>query len=57
MLYSWYSLVARTSEEPFAGSWTAEIRIREGGTYTFTCKSTDGSKVYINDELVVDNDG
>lgn len=41
----------------FAAHWTGEIQIKNGGTYTFYDRSDDGSKVSINDVLVVDNDG
>ena len=31
--------------------------IPENGNYTFYIKSNDGSKLYINDQEVIDNDG
>jgi hypothetical protein len=39
------------------GQWSAELRVRQAGSYTFACKSTDGSKVFVDDRLVLDNDG
>ena len=37
--------------------FTGYINIREDGIYTFSTSSDDGSRVLINDQLVVDNDG
>ena len=33
------------------------LHIKVTGEYTFYCGSNDGSKLYIGDKLVVDNDG
>ena len=41
----------------FVLRWTGTVEIKAGGYYSFHAKSDDGSKVYINDELVVDHDG
>ena len=41
----------------FAARWTGQLVVRAGGTYKFFTESDDGSKLYINGELVVDNDG
>lgn len=43
--------------EHFAAHWTGEIEVKTAGAYTFYDNSDDGSKVYVNDVLVVDNDG
>lgn len=37
--------------------WTGRILIEEDGEYTFTLGSDDGSRLWINGEQVVDNDG
>ncbi len=37
--------------------FTSVLKIDTAGSYTFYTNSDDGSKLYINDELVVDNDG
>jgi hypothetical protein len=34
-----------------------QIKITEGGTYTFYSISDDGSRVVVDNQLVVDNDG
>mmetsp|Transcript_37000 Transcript_37000/g.86727 ORF Transcript_37000/g.86727 Transcript_37000/m.86727 type:complete len:1531 (-) Transcript_37000:22-4614(-) len=46
-----------TSLRNFAVQWTGQVAIGTGGTYTFHVKSADGSHLYINDVLVVDNEG
>ena len=43
--------------ENFAALWTGYINITTGGSYFFTLSSDDGSQLYINNALVVDNDG
>ncbi len=44
-------------EEKFALLLSGEIEIKKGGKYTFHLASNDGSKLFINDQLVVDADG
>lgn len=41
----------------FAVRFRGKIAIETPGTYTFVLNSDDGSKLYINQNLVVDNDG
>ncbi|HEY4633689.1 MAG TPA: PA14 domain-containing protein, partial [Candidatus Limnocylindrales bacterium] len=41
----------------FAARWTGQIRIDEPGTHTFTLASDDGSRLFINDQLVIDHGG
>ena len=41
----------------FAIRFRGKIAIETPGTYTFALNSDDGSKLYINQNLVVDNDG
>ncbi|MEL6689250.1 MAG: Hint domain-containing protein [Pseudomonadota bacterium] len=41
----------------YALKFTTEITITEGGTYTFGVNSDDGSKLFIDGETVVNNDG
>ena len=43
--------------ENFAIRFRAELRVDLPGIYTFELYSDDGSQLYINDRLVVDNDG
>ena len=40
-----------------AAEFISYLRIEQEGTYTFTTASDDGSKLYINGQEVVDNDG
>ncbi len=41
----------------FGFRFTSHIKIAEPGTYTFYTESDDGSRLWIGDTLVVDNDG
>lgn len=43
--------------EWFAIDYTGKFWIANPGMYTFSLLSDDGSKLYIDDQLVVDNDG
>lgn len=47
----------RTKDDAFALRFTGMISVPATGTYTFATNSDDGSRLYINDKLVVDNDG
>lgn len=47
----------RNRDDNYALRFTGYIAIVAPGTYTFYTNSDDGSKLYINDILVVDNDG
>ncbi len=44
-------------EDHYAVKFSGFINITEPGEYIFTTISDDGSKLYIDDKLVVDNDG
>ena len=41
----------------FVVRWSGDLEVKVGGTYTFYDTSDDGSKVYINNKLAIDNDG
>ena len=41
----------------FIGEWTGLVVIREGGSYTFASSSDDGSHIWINGAMVVNNEG
>ncbi len=43
--------------EWFAIDYTGNFWIARGGKYKFALNSDDGSKLYIDDTLVIDNDG
>lgn len=43
--------------ENFAIRFRTELRIDTPGVYTFELSSDDGSQLYINGELIIDNDG
>jgi hypothetical protein len=44
-------------EDRFAIRYQTLVEIPSNGQYTFYLASNDGSKLYINDQLLVDNDG
>jgi len=44
-------------QENFALEFIGQLKIKQTGTYTFYTNSNDGSQLYINNKLVVDNDG
>jgi hypothetical protein len=43
--------------EWFAIDYTGRFWIEDPGMYTFTLLSDDGAKLYIDDQIVIDNDG
>ena len=50
-------ITAGFPEDHFAARWRGEIEVLVGGTYVFYATSDDGSAVFIDGQLVVDNDG
>jgi fibronectin type 3 domain-containing protein/predicted esterase len=52
-----FSLAPRIKSDYFGFRFKGYINITTAGTYTFYTNSDDGSKLYINNILVVDNDG
>ncbi len=47
----------RQEVERFGFEYTGFIRVPETGVYAFFTDSDDGSRLYLGDEMVVDNDG
>lgn len=47
----------REREEQIIFSFEGYININEAGRYTFFTESDDGSKLYVHNQLIVDNDG
>ena len=49
------------SRQPWPDNWgmvfEGDFEIDQPGDYTFYLNSDDGSKLYIDDQLVIDNDG
>ncbi len=43
--------------DQFALRFTGNLLISEPGKYTFYVSSDDGSRIYLNDKLLIDNDG
>jgi alpha-L-fucosidase len=52
-----FDLAKRTRDSNFAMRFRGYIRVPVTGIYTFTLRSDDGSRLWIGDYLVVDNDG
>jgi alpha-L-fucosidase len=52
-----FSFAPRTNEEHFAFVYSGHIRVPVDGVYAFFTESDDGSRLFIGDLLVVDNDG
>jgi len=52
-----FDLPPSTQKEHFALRFKGFITVPEAGLYRFYLASDDGSRLYIGDELVVDNDG
>ena len=51
-----FSLSPARTDRYFGFVYTGYIRIAQSGNYTFYTTSDDGSKLYINDKQIVDND-
>ncbi|MBK7405157.1 MAG: alpha-L-fucosidase [Phycisphaerales bacterium] len=52
-----FSLEPRSRDEHFAAVFSGFINVPTDGLYTFLTSSDDGSRLYLHDRLVVDNDG
>jgi alpha-L-fucosidase len=52
-----FSINARKRDENFAFVYTGFIQILKDGIYTFYLSSNDGSRLYLNEDLFIDNDG
>jgi hypothetical protein len=52
-----FTLSSRLANERFAFEYTGLLRIPRTGVYTFAIESDDGSRLWLGDALLVDNDG
>ncbi len=52
-----YSLSPRENNDFYAFRFDSRITVNESGAYTFYTSSDDGSRLYVDGQLVVDNDG
>ena len=52
-----FAFTPRSQAEHFGFEYAGYLRVPEDGVYTFFTDSDDGSRLYIGDVLVVDNDG
>jgi len=52
-----FSIMSAKSVDHFGFEYNGYIKIPEDGVYTFYTASDDGSRLYIENKLIVDNDG
>jgi alpha-L-fucosidase len=52
-----FSMANKADEEEFSIDYQGFINIPSDGIYTFTLTSDDGSKLYLGNNLLIDNDG
>jgi PKD repeat protein len=52
-----FDISLRDRDDNFGVRYTGYVEVPENGEYTFYTDSDDGSRLYIGDELVVDNSG
>ena len=52
-----YSLEPRANDNFYAFRFNSRVAVETAGAYTFYTRSDDGSRLYVDGELVVDNDG
>jgi len=52
-----FSIAPRQREEDFALVFNGYLNIPQDGLYTFYLKSNDGSRLYLNDAELINNDG
>jgi sialidase-1 len=52
-----FSIDSRKVEENFAYEYSGYIKIPVDGIYTFYLSSNDGSRLYLNGDVFIDNDG
>lgn len=55
--FDWPNEDAKQIPSPFSAIWSGYIDIPSTGTYTFKLTSDDGSWLYIDDKLIIDNGG
>ena len=55
--FAYHDTSKKPYRSPFSIEWKGYILIEEKGTYKFATKSDDGSNVYIDGDLIVDNGG
>jgi len=52
-----YSLLPREQNDFYGFRFDSRVTVETAGAYTFYTRSDDGSKLFVNGQLVVDNDG
>jgi hypothetical protein len=54
---AWRSFIRDTPDNYFAATWTGSITVKGAGQYTFCTSSDDGSSLWVDGSLVVNNGG
>ena len=49
--------IANIPQQNVVGVWYGKVEITQAGSYDFCLSSDDGSKMYYDDQLIVNNDG
>ncbi|VAX29570.1 Beta-hexosaminidase, partial [hydrothermal vent metagenome] len=52
-----FNVDAVKDERPFGYNFEGYIKVLETGVYEFSLEANDGAVLYINDQLIIDNDG
>jgi uncharacterized protein YaiE (UPF0345 family) len=52
---AWRSLIKDTPDNYFAATWTGSIMVETAGQYTFCTSSDDGSSLWVDGSMVVNN--
>jgi lysophospholipase L1-like esterase len=55
--FTWYNDLEKPLAPPFCISWQGFVKITEDGEYEFATRSDDGSQLWIDAQLVVNNSG
>ena len=52
-----FNVNAVKDQRPFGYNFEGYIKVQETGIYEFSLEANDGAVLYINDQLIIDNDG
>lgn len=55
--FEWHSAEKKPYQSPFTIEWNGLLEIQQRHKYTFILGSDDGSELFLNDNLVIDNGG
>jgi 4-amino-4-deoxy-L-arabinose transferase-like glycosyltransferase len=55
--FDWHSDAKKSYKSPFIIEWNGLLKIEYRGDYTFVLGSDDGSELFLNDRIIIDNGG